>query len=278
MMKIILFITLSISSYKSNLGKASPQSSDKYIKEKKKPFVPKISHLNQNKIDSRQKMALRKPVAFQRLSLGLNIEDDYTKIKYNNCNGLSYRKNSGINDLKINRLKVPLSDEKKDAKNFAANGIDKNKLNFKYYKLEGNIINNVFEADDVKYEEKHDESEEEVDGDSIDHKKDENKSFYKIFVNFFIKNKKPIFIMAWMIIVLLWALSVRFSLFSKSVRCLRICYRIMTETHDGFDEQMSHDMNARRDVDNFRTEEERQECIDFSDYFINGFNDNWIAD
>lgn len=52
----------------------------------------------------------------------------------------------------------------------------------------------------------------------------------------------------------------------------------MTETHDGFDEQMSHDMNARRDVYNFRTEEERQECIDFSDYFINGFNDNWIAD
>ncbi|KAM0686254.1 hypothetical protein COBT_002525 [Conglomerata obtusa] len=52
----------------------------------------------------------------------------------------------------------------------------------------------------------------------------------------------------------------------------------MIGTHNSIEEQWYHDLDAQRDVFYFETEEERQECIDFSDYFINGFNDNWIAD
>ncbi|KAM0685448.1 hypothetical protein COBT_003342, partial [Conglomerata obtusa] len=95
----------------SNLVNIAPQSSVKYIKESKKINVPEFSRLNQNKNGTRQKMALRKPVAFQRLSLGLNIEDDYTKIKYNNVNGYLYRKNLNINNFRKNNLKVEPVDE-----------------------------------------------------------------------------------------------------------------------------------------------------------------------
>ncbi|KAM0685005.1 hypothetical protein COBT_003786, partial [Conglomerata obtusa] len=85
---------------------ASPKSLSMDFIKKKKLSVPKISHLDANEKIVQQQMALRKPVAFQRLSLGINVEDQYIKIKYDNDDGLIYRKDSDYNDLNINRLKV----------------------------------------------------------------------------------------------------------------------------------------------------------------------------
>ncbi|KAM0687557.1 hypothetical protein COBT_001198, partial [Conglomerata obtusa] len=154
--------------------------------------------LDENKKNLPQKMALRKPVAYQCLNLGINIEDDYTKIKYNNVNGYLYRKNLNINNFEKNNSKIEPVDENPQVRKCPGRNLKINNNSNALKDVEENLSSeDVSEDNSDSYVEEHDVSEEEdEDSESEDEENPvENKFFSKVCVKFFERNKKPICIM-----------------------------------------------------------------------------------